>query len=119
FKHVVYIDGFCGPGKYKSGEDGSPVIAARLVSATAQKHAGFKATLIFIDTDEKALAHLQSLQEITKQHPNVEIKIMQGEFISKVEKIVSYLREQPASPTFSFIDPFGFGHSPLEKIRLL
>jgi three-Cys-motif partner protein len=119
FKHVIYIDGFCGPGKYKTGEDGSPVIAARLASATAQRYAGFKASLIFIDTDERALAHLRTLEAIKKQHPNVEIKIMQGEFTSKVEEIVSYLKLYPGSPTFSFIDPFGFGHSPLEKIRQL
>jgi three-Cys-motif partner protein len=116
FRHVIYIDGFCGPGKYKTGEDGSPVIAARLASASAQKCLGFKATLIFIDTDEGALAHLQSLQAITKQHPNIEIKIMQGQFSSKVEEIVSYLKQHPDSPTFSFIDPFGFGQSPLDKI---
>ena len=56
FKHVIYIDGFCGPGKYKIGEDGSPVIAARLASATAANYPGFHASLIFIDTDAKALA---------------------------------------------------------------
>lgn len=119
FKHVIYIDGFCGPGLYKSGEDGSPVIAARLASATAQKNPNFKASLIFIDKDEKALAHLQSLDAIKKQHPNVEIKIMQGEFTGKVEEIVAFLKRHPGSPTFSFIDPFGFGQSPFEKFKQL
>jgi three-Cys-motif partner protein len=119
FKHVIYIDGFCGPGKYSSGEDGSPVIAARMASATAQKFPGFKATLIFIDKDEKALSHLQSLQAIANQHSNVQIEIMKGEFASKVEEIVSYLKQHAGSPTFSFIDPFGFGQSPFEKIKLL
>ena len=119
FKHVIYIDGFCGPGEYKSGEEGSPVIAARLASATAQKNAGFTATLIFIDKDQKALTHLKTIQAIKKQHPNVQIEIMQGEFTAKVEEIASYLKKYPGSPTFSFIDPFGFGQSPLEKIKLL
>jgi three-Cys-motif partner protein len=90
FKHVIYIDGFCGPGKYKTGEDGSPVIAARLASATAAQYPDFKATLIFVDKDEKALAHLQSLEAVTKQHPNVEIKFMPGEFATRVEEIVAY-----------------------------
>jgi three-Cys-motif partner protein len=26
---IVYIDGFCGPGRYKGGEEGSPIIAIR------------------------------------------------------------------------------------------
>jgi three-Cys-motif partner protein len=47
------------------------------------------------------------------------MKILQGEFASKVEEIVTYLSEHPDSPTFSFIDPFGFGQSPLEKIKQL
>jgi three-Cys-motif partner protein len=119
FKHVIYIDGFCGPGQYKTGEDGSPVIAARLASATAAKYPDFKATLIFIDKDQKALSHLQALEAIKKQHRHVEIKIMRGEFAAKVEEIVAYLKQHPRSPTFSFIDPFGFGHSPFEKIRQL
>jgi three-Cys-motif partner protein len=119
YKHVIYIDGFCGPGEYKSGENGSPVIAARLASAAAQKYRGFKATLLLIDEDQRALNHLQSLPAIRKQHPNVEIDIKLGKFTDKIEEITDYLRQNPRCPTFSFIDPFGFGHSPLEKIRLL
>jgi three-Cys-motif partner protein len=119
FKHVVYVDGFCGPGQYKTGEDGSPVIAARLASLTAAKFPGFKATLILIDNDQKALAHLRSLAPIRNHHPNVEMKILQGEFASQVEEVVSYLCKHPGSPTFSFVDPFGFGQSPLDKLKLL
>jgi three-Cys-motif partner protein len=26
-KRVVYLDGFCGPGRYEGGEPGSPLIA--------------------------------------------------------------------------------------------
>src|ERR1700704_6666685 len=68
FKHVIYIDGFCGPGQYKTGEEGSPVIAARLASTMASKYPDFKATLIFIDKDQKALNHLRSLDAIKRQH---------------------------------------------------
>src|ERR1043165_2684340 len=119
FKHVIYIDGFCGPGKYKTGEDGSPVLAARLASDVAARYPAFKATLIFIDKDEKALAHLQSLDEIKNPQPRVEIKILRGEFATKVDEIAAYLQKPPDSPTFSFIDPFGFGQSPFGKFRQL
>lgn len=27
---IVYIDGFCGPGRYKGGEEGSPLIALKV-----------------------------------------------------------------------------------------
>lgn len=91
FKHVVYIDGFCGPGKYVTGEDGSPVIAARLASATAAKYPGFKVALIFIDNDQKVLDHLQTLDAIKKQGPNVEIKVLRGEFAHQIKELTTYL----------------------------
>src|ERR1700744_6423385 len=115
FRHIVYIDGFCGPGGYKTGEEGSPVIAARMASVTAAKIPGFKTTLILVDEDKATLDHLQSLEPIKKPHPNVEIRIMQGEFADKVDEIDSFLKAPPNSPTFSFVDPFGCGHSPFEK----
>ena len=119
FRHVYYIDGFCGPGEYLGGEEGSPVIAARLASRTAQKYQGFKATLIFIDKDPKALTHLKTLDAIKNPDSNVTIDIKEGVFTDKIESIKEVLNQNPNSPTFSFIDPFGFGHSPIENIKLL
>ena len=119
FKHVIYIDGFCGPGKYLTGEDGSPVLAARLANETANRYPGFWASLIFVDKDERALAHLKSLDDIKRPQANVRIKMLHGEFAAKVDEIVEYLQKQPGSPTFSFIDPFGFGQSPFGRFRRL
>jgi three-Cys-motif partner protein len=119
FKHVVYIDGFCGPGKYETGEDGSPVIAARMASATAAKYQDFKATLILVDKKKTALEHLQTLDAITKRHHNVEIIVTHGAFADKIGEIVTYLKAHPNSPTFSFVDPFGFSDSPFDAFRQL
>ena len=117
FRHVIYIDGFCGPGEYIGGEEGSPVIAARLASATAAKYPGFKASLIFIDEDPKAINHLKQLDAIKNQHTHVTIDIKNGVFADELESIMTFLARNSGSPTFSFVDPFGFGHSPFEKIK--
>ncbi len=119
FQHAIYIDGFCGPGKYSTGEEGSPVIAARHANSTAQKYPNFKATLIFIDEDPKALEHLATIDAIKKQHPNIVIEIKNGKFSDEIDGILDYLKKNPNSPTFSFVDPFGFGQSPFEKLKLL
>ncbi len=29
FDRIIYIDGFAGPGRYKGGEDGSPIVALK------------------------------------------------------------------------------------------
>ena len=45
---IVYIDGFCGPGRYTGGEDGSPIIA--LKEAIKQPVlASSEVTFLFID----------------------------------------------------------------------
>lgn len=119
FKHVFYVDGFCGPGQYLGGEEGSPVIATRLANSTAQKTPGFKATLIFVDSKPKAIRHLRSLPEIKNHHSNVDIDVKEGIFTDEIDGIAAELANNPKSPTFSFIDPFGFSHSPLDKLKLL
>lgn len=119
FRHVYYIDGFCGPGEYENGVEGSPLIAARLASSTAQKNPGFKATLIYVDNDPAAVKHLEEIFSKNKQHPNVNIQILSGLFSDQIDTILTMVGQNPASPTFSFIDPFGFGHSPFETIKRL
>ena len=119
FPHVYYIDGFCGPGEYSTGEEGSPVIAARLASNAAQKYPGFKATLIFIDKNRDAIRHLSAITAIKNHHPNVAIDVKIGEFSDQVDDIINELQRNPNSPTFSFIDPFGFGKSPFDTFKQL
>jgi three-Cys-motif partner protein len=84
-----------------------------------KKNPSFKATLLFIDKDVKSLAHLKGLAAINNQHPNVTIAIKEGVFTEQVDNVIAELRRHPNSPTFSFIDPFGFGQSPLDKLKLL
>lgn len=119
FQRVYYIDGFCGPGQYLDGEDGSPIIATRLANSTAQKFPGFQASLIFVDSEPKAIQHLRSLPAIRTHHSNVSIDVKQGVFTEEIDGIVAELANSPKCPTFSFIDPFGFSHSPLDKLKLL
>ena len=119
FRHVYYIDGFCGPGQYLGGEDGSPVIAARLANSMAEKYPGFGASLICIDSNSKAIDHLRTLPTIKSRHSNVDIDITDGTFEEQFERIVTGLTLNHQCPTFSFIDPFGFGQSPFEKLKLL
>ena len=56
-KTVNYIDGFCGPGRYKGGEPGSPLIALNV--ALNQKLSG---NIIFLFVDERSdrIEHLKT-----------------------------------------------------------
>ena len=48
-KEMLYIDGFCGPGRYKKGEDGSPIIALREALKYSQRLQKKRITFLFID----------------------------------------------------------------------
>ncbi|MFN3485033.1 MAG: three-Cys-motif partner protein TcmP [Planctomycetota bacterium] len=57
-QHVVYIDGFAGPGRYKGGELGSPIIALN-VAANHRKTLGGELVFWFIDERADRIEHLK------------------------------------------------------------
>ncbi len=63
FGKAVVVDGFAGPGEYKGGEPGSPLLSWRV--AGEHKAAGrlgqADLDFRFVDSDPKAVAHLRSL----------------------------------------------------------
>jgi three-Cys-motif partner protein len=59
---ALFIDGFCGPGEYTGGEDGSPIIALK----TLLEHPYFdrmkcQFVFIFIDEDADRIEYLQNV----------------------------------------------------------
>jgi three-Cys-motif partner protein len=107
---VVYIDGFCGPGRYAGGEDGSPLIA--LKQAQGQRHLeATQFTFIFIDHRADRIEHLE--QEIASFGPpsNFTIHAIVKEFEDTLERTLA--------PTFAFIDPFGFKGAGFQVVRRL
>jgi len=120
---IVYLDGFAGPGKYKGGEDGSPVIAMR----TAIGHPRIKTTtevmFVFIENDKKRSGVLkQALKErFGKLPPNVKYDVIDSDFEQSVCDMLDSLEEndQKLAPTFAFIDPFGYSDFSMSLVRRL
>ena len=117
---IVYIDGFCGPGRYAGGEDGSPLIA--LKQAQGQRHLeSTQITFLFIDHRADRIAHLQ--QEIAAFRPpgNFSIHAIVNEFENTLEGILAETDsgERSLAPTFAFIDPFGFKGAGFQIVRRL
>ena len=52
-KRILYIDGFAGPGIYKGGEYGSPVIAIRTATEHILKHRFNEIVFLFIEKDKE------------------------------------------------------------------
>ncbi|KAF6246234.1 hypothetical protein C6990_10150 [Nitrosopumilus sp. b3] len=120
---IVYLDGFAGPGKYKDGEDGSPIIAMR----TAVEHTMIKPTTEivfgFIENDKKRSEVLkQTLEERFEQLPqNVKYNVIDSNFEKSVCDMLDSLEEneQVLAPTFAFIDPFGYSDFSMNLVKRL
>lgn len=119
-KRVIFIDGFAGPGEYKEGNDGSPIIALKaLIDHKLTLASEF--IFIFIEKEKDRCTHLsQVISKLkTPQKANIKFKVECGEFKEVITKILDDLENagEKMAPTFLFIDPFGFSGIPMEQIK--
>jgi len=111
FPHLVFVDGFAGPGRYSKGEEGSPVIAIKAVIEQPRPIKA-KVDFHFIELDKRRSDHLDSEIGVLRPPPNVTTKIHGGRsFQDAFPEIWDSYAPRPGRsrpPTFVFIDPFGF-----------
>jgi len=117
---IVYIDGFCGPGRYNREELGSPIVV--LNAAISHKYLkDNKIKFWFIDDRQDRIEHLtQEVNNILIPN-NFEVIIECGKFHEKIEGYLNLIDTSRYSlpPTFVFIDPFGFSGIPFSIIKRL
>lgn len=115
---VLYIDGFAGPGIYRTGEEGSPIIALKeAIHHTAQIRS--QVVFLFIEADPARLEVLKQ-QIATLQVPsNFKVQCLFGRFDEHLTRVLDFVKEQKRNlaPTFAFVDPFGFSHTPFSLIK--
>jgi three-Cys-motif partner protein len=116
---IVYIDGFAGPGRYKGGEEGSPVIAIRTAADHVLKLSK-EIVFLFIEARPDRKAHLvQVLKETFTSLPaNMKYSVSEALFADKVTSVLDGLDAKGATlaPTFAFLDPFGFKGMPMAVV---
>lgn len=117
---LLIVDGFAGPGRYKTGEDGSPLILLKALL----DHASFgdwddmKFIFLFIEHDQERVDHLEGEVENLDLPDNVFVEIQQGEFRDRFGELVEQTHETNMHlvPTFAFIDPFGYTQAPVSFV---
>ena len=117
---VVYIDGFCGPGRYRGGEPGSPIIALDVARSHIVKLSG-ELVFWFIDEREDRIDHLKHELETINIPKHFKVQTVCGMFHEVVGDTLQALELEDASlaPTFAFVDPFGFKGIPFTLISHL
>lgn len=111
FPHLVFVDGFAGPGRYSKGEEGSPLIAIKAVIEQPRPIKA-KADFHFIELDKRRADHLRTEIAVLNLPANVTATIHGGRsFQDAFPEVWSSYARTPGRgrpPTFVFIDPFGF-----------
>jgi len=116
----VYIDGFAGPGEYKGGEPGSPLIALEAAAEHSRRITG-RALFIFIEKDPRHFSHLEGLLADRKPSLpwNFSVCPLQGSFEQWMQKIDDLLGKFSCehAPILAFIDPFGYSGVPFWVVK--
>ncbi len=120
-QRIIYLDGFCGPGRYKGGEDGSPIIAIKKALNHFGRLQDRKISFIFIDERKDRIEHLRSEIASMPIPSNFSIFTEVSEFEKTVSQILRDLKSKNLNlaPTFAFIDPFGFKGVPFSLVKEL
>jgi len=110
---LLLVDGFAGPGRYATGESGSPLIMleALLSHKSFEELADVRFIFLFIEQDEVRVEHLRKeVEDLGDLPKNVIVRIEHGEFEGVFSSVIDPIIEKGAHliPTFAFIDPFGY-----------
>jgi three-Cys-motif partner protein len=101
-EHVYCVDGFAGQGRYASGEEGSPLIAAKVAAEPVQKSRRDVLRCINVEPDSDTFSNLA---EATAAYAEQGIVTnLPGTF---EENLPTVLKKIQNNPTLFFIDPFG------------
>ncbi len=114
-QRLVYIDGFCGPGRYQGGEDGSPIIALKEAMNHRERLSSHEITFLFLDERKDRIDQLKEEIDLLDIPKNFKIYPLHGKF-EEIEKIPNDLK-LISVPTFVFIDPFGFSGLPFRLVQ--
>jgi three-Cys-motif partner protein len=118
---VVYLDGFSGPGKYRGGEDGSPILAMKIALGHDKKNHINEVTFIFVEENEARFKNLQNEISVFNCPSTFHVITTQNQFENTLSEILDGLdkKGELLAPTFAFIDPFGFKGAPYKLVERL
>ncbi|MEZ5064314.1 MAG: three-Cys-motif partner protein TcmP [bacterium] len=119
-RRIVYYDGFAGPGRYSSGETGSPLIALDVArNHTALLNA--ELVFVFVENDPQRAEHLRREIDELDLPSNFNCQVRNEDFETALSSTLDYIDENGLrlAPTFALIDPFGISGLPFSLIERL
>jgi len=120
---LLFVDGFAGPGRYKGGEDGSPILAIK--SVLSHSHTLYvPISFLFIEENGDRCAILRDAikqyEEKVNRSPRIKyLKVIQGDCETELNRIIeSFERDnRKVGPAFFFLDQSGFSDVSMQLIH--
>lgn len=123
---IIMLDGFAGPGEYIDGSIGSPLIALQtLLNHEVALSYGSEVVFYFIEVDTARYKHLEQLLQHAYPDGTLPSVITWHIVNDRFDEHLSILLDDldgarsRIAPTFAFIDPFGYSHTPMSVISRL
>ncbi len=121
-QRILIIDGFAGPGKYKGGEDGSPMIALKaLADHRAKNLIASEVIFKFIEENKDRADYLERLIFSSNLclPTKCTVNVINGVFDATMAQVLDQLDAQAKhlAPCFVMVDPFGVSGTPMSVIR--
>jgi three-Cys-motif partner protein len=102
--HLVFIDGFAGPGVYTQGEPGSPVVMVReYLRATRDPDTTLHC--FFVEGNKKRAEELEARVDGFRG-PKCLIDVLHGDYADHYDHIMRKVDALPEPAVFAFLDPF-------------
>jgi len=106
---IVFIDGFAGPGQYRGGEPGSPMIALDAIDqhSNSANLQGTEVVCIFIEESKDRADFLRSLLGKRGSSETVKTSVLDGTFSDHMTEMLDYIDEHDNTRTeadFSQLD---------------
>lgn len=114
---LVLVDGFAGPGRYSTGEDGSPLVMLKAFLEHTQRQL-ITADLLYLFIEERHDRIERLREEVAKLKlpSQVQVRLEEGRFEAVFTGLLDEIESSGAqlAPTFAFIDPFGYTGNPMD-----
>ncbi|WP_420438490.1 three-Cys-motif partner protein TcmP [Candidatus Palauibacter sp.] len=121
-ERIIFLDGFAGPGEYKGGEDGSPIIALNaFLEHSAKNKIRAEVKFVFIEDEQDRAEHLDGLVSPFKARlpQGSEVRVVCGAFDETFAPQLESLADadKPFPPCFAMVDPFGVSDTPMHVME--
>ncbi|MHC4087824.1 MAG: three-Cys-motif partner protein TcmP [Planctomycetota bacterium] len=120
---LLFVDGFAGPGIYKGGQPGSPILAIKLVLEHSYEFHG-SVRFLFIEQKPERYAKLKEVvsqfEEQSSESTRIKsITVQQGDCQSLLNKYLDHFDTigKKLGPAFFFLDQFGYSDVSMQLIN--